>query len=134
MSMSVFGGYSFFGVVFYREPNRKSEIHSGGAHFKTTPGTRAGGGCEATGTVVAPTLCSVLKANRRFYLLVFPFWFIFGHGPKRLSFQFWVLWAIEFGIAVIWEAILVAVIWEAILVFGWHGIPNNLLRVSTLWG
>ena len=35
------------------------------------------------------------KANRPFHLLVFPFWSSFSHGPKRLTFYFWVLWASE---------------------------------------
>ena len=33
--------------------------------------------------------------SRPFNLLVFSFWSIFSHGPKRLTFYFQVLWAIE---------------------------------------
>ena len=33
--------------------------------------------------------------SRPFNLLVFQFWSIFSHGPKRLTFYFWVLWANE---------------------------------------
>ena len=31
-------------------------------------------------------------------LLVFPFWYAFSRGPKRLAFDFQVLWASEFGV------------------------------------
>ena len=34
--------------------------------------------------------------SRPFDLLVFPFWSSLSHGPKRLAFYFWVLWASEF--------------------------------------
>ena len=34
--------------------------------------------------------------SRPFNLLVFQFRSIFSHGPKRLTFYFWVLWASEF--------------------------------------
>ena len=33
--------------------------------------------------------------SRPFDLLVFPFWSSLSHGPKRLAFYFWVLWASE---------------------------------------
>ena len=36
-----------------------------------------------------------LAQSRPFDLLVFPFWFIFSKGPKRLTFYFQVLWASE---------------------------------------
>ena len=36
-----------------------------------------------------------IAQSRPFDLLVFPFWSSFSHGPKRLTFYFWVLWASE---------------------------------------
>ena len=36
-----------------------------------------------------------LAQSQPFDLLVSPFWSIFSHGPKRLTFYFWVLWATE---------------------------------------
>ena len=40
-------------------------------------------------------LLTVVAQSRPFDLLVFPFWSSFGHGPKRLTFCFQVLWATE---------------------------------------
>ena len=44
--------------------------------------------------ITLPTKYSVVQ-SRPFDLLVFPFWSIFSHGPKRLTFQLQVLWATE---------------------------------------
>ena len=48
---------------------------------------RKPGGCSSLNLSVAQ--------SRPFDLLVFPFWSSFSHGPKRLTFYFWVLWASE---------------------------------------
>ena len=53
----------------------------------------ARGSCDMASSVAKYEQLSCPKPT--FDLLVSPFWSSFSHGPKRLTFDFWVLWASE---------------------------------------
>ena len=52
-----------------------------------------------TDTAEPEKMITSVVQSRPFDLLVVHFWSIFSHGPKRLTFWFQVLWAIELQIA-----------------------------------
>ena len=91
-----------------RGPGRGEGLRCAGPGAHHAPrcwgrGARGAGGGQGSGDfwdgflfLHFPCLFFSVAQSRPFNLLVFPFWSSFSHGPKRLTFYFWVLWASEF--------------------------------------
>ena len=74
---------------------RGTALRKPGAHCSRWPSERRGGRRAGFGGLAVPRRWYSVVPCRPVDLLVFHLWSIFSHGPKRLTFWFQVLWAIQ---------------------------------------